>query len=135
MLIHEKISAPDTLLKLSVASMMLSPPRAHGAEGRAPEHASREAQRAACRSAPGRRRRPGEILTRFPAPKNENFISFSVRHFFLSFTYVNIRIVLSTSNALRRSYASREIAGNCVRRVGSRGSRVKLECVNSLIPF
>ena len=32
-------------------------PRAHGAEGRAPEHRSREAQRAACRSAAGRRRR------------------------------------------------------------------------------
>ena len=28
--------------------------RAHGAEWRAPEHRSREAQRAACRSAPGR---------------------------------------------------------------------------------
>ena len=33
------------------------PPRAHGAEWRAPEHRSREAQRAACRSAPGRRSR------------------------------------------------------------------------------
>jgi len=32
-------------------------PRAHGAEWRAPEHRSREAQRAACRSAPGRRSR------------------------------------------------------------------------------
>ena len=31
--------------------------RAHGAEWRAPEHRSREAQRAACRSAPGRRSR------------------------------------------------------------------------------
>jgi hypothetical protein len=62
-------------------------------------------------------RRPGEILTRFPAPNNENFISFNVRHFFLSFTYLNIRVVLSTSNALRRSYASREI----VCEEGSRG--------------
>ena len=33
------------------------PLRAHGAEWRAPEHRSREAQRAACRSAAGRRRR------------------------------------------------------------------------------
>src|SRR5260221_3008648 len=33
------------------------PPRAHGAEWRAPEHRSREAQRAACRSAAGRRSR------------------------------------------------------------------------------
>jgi len=32
-------------------------PRAHGAEWRAPEHRAREAQRAACRSAPGRRSR------------------------------------------------------------------------------
>ena len=32
-------------------------PRAHGAEGRAPEHRSREAQRAACRSAAGWRSR------------------------------------------------------------------------------
>src|SRR5689334_13276245 len=32
-------------------------PRAHRAEGRAPEHRSREAQRAACRSAAGRRSR------------------------------------------------------------------------------
>ena len=31
--------------------------RAHGAEGRAPEHRSREAQRAACRSAAGWRSR------------------------------------------------------------------------------
>ena len=31
--------------------------RAHGAEWRAPEHRSREAQRAACRSAAGRRSR------------------------------------------------------------------------------
>ena len=31
--------------------------RAHGAEWRAPEHRSREAQRATCRSAPGRRSR------------------------------------------------------------------------------
>src|SRR5262249_56340053 len=34
------------------------PPRAHGAEWRAPEHRSREAQRAACRSAAGGRRPP-----------------------------------------------------------------------------
>jgi CheY-like chemotaxis protein len=34
------------------------PPRAYGAEGRTPEHRSREAQRAACRSAAGRRSRP-----------------------------------------------------------------------------
>ena len=33
------------------------PPRAHGAEWRAPEHRSREAQRAACRSAAGWRSR------------------------------------------------------------------------------
>ena len=32
-------------------------PRAHGAEGCAPEHRSREAQRAACRSAAGWRSR------------------------------------------------------------------------------
>ena len=75
--------------------------------------------------------RPGEVLARFPAPNNENFMSFNVRHFFLSFTYLNIRVVLSTSNALRRSYAPREI----VCEVGSRGSRVRLECVNNLIPF
>ena len=38
--------------------MQFSPrSRAHGAEWRAPEHRSREAQRAACRSAPGRRSR------------------------------------------------------------------------------
>jgi len=34
-----------------------APPRAHGAEWRAPEHRSREAQRAACRSAAGWRSR------------------------------------------------------------------------------
>src|SRR5262247_2848189 len=34
------------------------PPRAYSAEGRTPEHRSREAQRAACRSAAGRRSRP-----------------------------------------------------------------------------
>ena len=40
------------------------PPRAHGAEWRAPEHRSREAQRAACRSAAGRRsRRPLEAAS------------------------------------------------------------------------
>ena len=38
--------------------------RAHGAEGRAPEHRSREAQRAACRSAAGRRsRQPREAAS------------------------------------------------------------------------
>ena len=52
-------------------------------------------------------RRPGEILTRFATSKNENFID--VGHFSISFMYLNIRLVLSTSNALRRSYASREI--------------------------
>src|SRR5215475_5390764 len=35
-----------------------TPPRAYSAEGRTPEHRSREAQRAACRSAAGRRSRP-----------------------------------------------------------------------------
>src|SRR5207247_9694691 len=39
--------------------------------------------------------RPGEVLTRFPASKNENFISFNVLHFSISFTYLNIRVVLS----------------------------------------
>src|SRR5215510_4588878 len=34
------------------------PSRAYSAEGRTPEHRSREAQRAACRSAAGRRSRP-----------------------------------------------------------------------------
>jgi hypothetical protein len=31
--------------------------------------------------------RPREVLTRFSTPKNENFISFNVLHFFISFTY------------------------------------------------
>ena len=40
------------------------PPRAHGAEWRAPEHRSREAQRAACRSAAGwRSRQPLEAAS------------------------------------------------------------------------
>src|SRR5262247_4919156 len=38
--------------------MDANPPRAYSAEGRTPEHRSREAQRAACRSAAGRRSRP-----------------------------------------------------------------------------
>ena len=42
----------------SIIHQNIRPPsRAHGAEWRAPEHRSREAQRAACRSAPGRRSR------------------------------------------------------------------------------
>jgi hypothetical protein len=31
--------------------------------------------------------RPGEVLARFPAPNNEDLITFNVLHFFISFTY------------------------------------------------
>src|SRR5262245_25717034 len=41
-----------------LAVPVLAPSRAYSAEGRTPEHRSREAQRAACRSAAGRRSRP-----------------------------------------------------------------------------
>ena len=66
-----------------------TPPRAPGAEWRAPEHRSREAQRAACRSAAGRRSRqpleaasaalPGPVLGRAPLgarrPRGRHFRS------------------------------------------------------------
>jgi hypothetical protein len=42
---------------LSLWRWVADPARAHGAEWRAPEHRSREAPRAACRSAAGRRSR------------------------------------------------------------------------------
>ena len=52
-LLAERQLAPNSV---RVAMMGLRS-RAHGAEGRAPEHRSREAQRAACRSAAGWRSR------------------------------------------------------------------------------
>jgi site-specific DNA recombinase len=45
------------LVEEGLSSYAIQRPRAHGAEWRAPEHRSREAQRAACRSAAGRRSR------------------------------------------------------------------------------
>src|SRR5437867_2816123 len=52
--------------------------------------------------------RPGEVLTRFPASKNENFISFNVLHFSISFTYLNIRVVLS----IRMTFGRRKVGAS-----------------------
>ena len=55
-----KVARESHMLAEAVLSLwwwVADPARAHGAERRAPEHRSREAQRAACRSAAGWRSR------------------------------------------------------------------------------
>src|SRR5215510_3431012 len=56
--IRQGLMAVETLEKLPQFNARLAPPRAYSAKGRTPEHRAREAQRAACRSAAGRRSRP-----------------------------------------------------------------------------
>jgi len=63
--------AREVLSRLPLAEAVLSlwrwvadPSRAHGAEWRAPEHRSREAQCVACRSAAGRRSRQPRAAAR-----------------------------------------------------------------------